>query len=235
MLTKPYLVPKAPQKSPSVHYECHIARSVEPNQSEFVHALQVLEQNTADFVQYQPIGRLGVRLVMLESALKQIIGVDKKGIITEAARRDFETELNQNLARHPHGEFLIADPREPFVLQGRDDQELAIQLAKDDYRLHGDRAVAEEYIRDTYPGISAGRENVVRMEARVAIGEVQPQYLSPDDRGLLAENPSDFMLNTVMERQRSDADMFGLSGGVDPVVFPDAIILGGLHVVCQKS
>ena len=98
--SRPYVIKDISSKAP-LHYESEIQRRVEPLQPELKKALNSLEENTSDFIRYNSIGRLGVTLVILDPAVKRIVGTDKKGFITQEAVQHFE-DLRRSVHHNVH-------------------------------------------------------------------------------------------------------------------------------------
>lgn len=235
-----YLPSYSPKESPhksSVHYDSRIIRQVEPGQPELKRALNQLRATTGDFIDYQSVGALGVTLAILDPALKHIVGTDKRGEISKGAIREFEAELNDELDIRSLGtDFALQNANSPFEIYGQNQDTLGITLSTRDSRLYGQRIVAENYIREEYPGVSSrfGAHGLTRITPHIAIGTVMPQYMSGGERRDLYRNPSDFVLDRAMHAQQREAETYGISHEIEPIEFPEHIALGGLKVVCAK-
>ncbi len=234
-LHKPFYETKTSIKN-SIHYQSRVVRSVEPIQPELSKALNQLKETTGNFVEYKPIGRLGITLAILDPALKQVVGADKKGQVSDETIKHFEAELNEELDFANQGlEYPLKNPNVPVDLYGSEQARLGITLSQRDLRLRGQRLIVEEYIKDTYPAVSRrfGSKDLAHIVPHVTIGTVIPAYLDKEDRDLLYKDPSDFMLGRVLQEQIHAAERYRLDQP-EPIVFPEAICLGGLHVVCEQ-
>jgi hypothetical protein len=217
-------------------------RSVKQDQPELFKPIQSLQENTSNLVTYKKCGELGVTLVMLEPVLRQILTKNHNGTIRREDITDFEVELNEKLEHAQYSDYDIEiDQFKPLALYGKNKQWLGVQLNREDYRLVGDRAVVEHYIRDNYDrpngeGVSKRflSKNLQRMLPHITIGEVDYSQIPDEELGSFVDNPSQYLIERAYERMECNRQEYGTSLEVTPIVFPEQASLNGLRVFCQR-
>lgn len=220
------------------HYECRVVRSVAPNQPELSDALGALERHTGNFVNYKEMGKLGVTLVMLEPVLRQIMGTNRKGAISREELTAFERDLNDSVSHSQYADYDIPvhDSLSPLSLYGKNKQHLAIRLAERDYRLVGDRAVIEQYIKDRYDvGKRFLEKNLVRMSPHVTIGQVRYENLEPRERESIQDDPTSFVIRRAYDSMQASEEQYGLTAERRQIIFPEQVTLNGLRIFCQAK
>jgi hypothetical protein len=230
-------------RMPAPEYECRVVRSVAPEQPALTNPLDLLRSNTRNLVNYKKAGELGVTLVMLEPVLRQILPNNRRGVIQKDALVDFESELRDNLSHAQYSDYDIPlDNINPLALYGRQKQYLGLQLDQKDYRLVGDRAMVERYMRDNYDrasgeGVSRRflARNLRRMRPHITLGEIQYDNLDSEQVRSLHADPSSFMVRQATEHMVNDRKEPGFSGEIPEIVFPEEVTLNGLRIYCQPK
>jgi len=217
-------------------------RSVKQDQPELMKPLGLLQEHTSDIVTYKKCGELGVTLVMLEPVLRQILTKNRNGVIKREEVRDFEVELNEKLEHARYSDYNIGlEQFYPLALYGKDKQWLGLQLDRHDYRMVGDRAVVEHYIRDNYDR-SNGEDvskrflskNLRRMLPHVTVGEINYDQIPNEEMESFIDNPGTYLVHRAYERMEYNREEYGTSLEVTPIVFPEEVSLNGLRVSCQR-
>ena len=227
-------------QKPQVRYESRVVRTVAPNQPELAVPLQRLGEHTRNFVDYKPLGKLGVTLVMLEPVLRQVLTTNRRGFIPRQALNNFEQELRNELhhAQYADYDIPLQDSFSPLALYGKHDQYLGIRLHEKDYRLVGDRAVVEQYIRDNYDvGKRFLDRNLKRLRPHITIGEVHYENLDIEQREALQADPSAFVIREAYQGMDAMRRNYGIgieAMDLETITFPETVTLNGLSVFVQQ-
>ena len=233
-LTQPAWVPKEKSPKLAIRYQSRVVHELDHTQKGVTSPLSTLKKTTGNFIQYMPVGKLGVTLACIDPILKQILGVGKKGEIDDTTRRDFEAELNSELGFLDSQKVTLDNPSVPFELYGRQKNRLGINLSTS-AQLLGERVLVEKHIRREYPTTSSRFEdNLLDWDPHITIGFVRPEYLTRDEIDDLHGDPSGFIIGKAVASAEADHERFGVENIADQIVFPDSLVLGGLGVVCNK-
>jgi hypothetical protein len=210
--------------------------------------LRQLHDNTGNFVNYRwneagkELGRLGVTLVRLDPVLRQILAKNRRGAIHRAGLDHFEAELRDTMR---HAQFADYDMplRQFFPLDvyGKNKQYLGLRFQPGDYRLAGDRAMVEAYIRENYDREDGNpltkrflAGNLQPVPSRITIGEVNYANLTSEEGRALQANPSQFVFDQAYTRMEQNEQEFGSEFAPETIVFPEVVTLNGLQIFCQQ-
>lgn len=228
-------IPKDISPKQAIRYQSSIVHQVHPTQRELAGTLKEVQAATHEFVEYLPIGRLGITLARLDPVIKKILGADKRGVISDVTRRDFEAEINDSLKFPREYQVDVENPELPLTVAA-DTNALSIKLSMDDPQLYGERVLVERYVRREYPTASARfGDDIVSWEPGVTIGYIKPEALSTDQYDDLLDDPSLYISQAVYDARAYSAEQFGLEQPTSRIVFPESISLSGLGVVCNRQ
>jgi hypothetical protein len=174
---------------------------------------------------------------MMDPLIRRVLAVEKGRPIPPERLKELEQDMRLKLghAEYRNYEVPIDDPISPLALYGADKRWLGIQLSQKDYRLRGDRTFVEHYFSDNYDlSRRQVRRSLADLRPHVTIGEVQYSNLEPDQAQELRADPSGFIIGAALDRQ-DDQMRLHEADIVVPVVFPEAISLNGLQIVCQQK
>ena len=234
--------PRSDTRKEPVRYECRVVRSVEANQPELMRPLELLEANTTNYVRYD-LGKMGVTIVMLEPILRHILMKNRRGVIPREDLQRFESALVHDLGHAQYANYDIPlDPFNPLALYGKDKNWLGLQFAQRDYRLVGDRAVVETYLRDNYEKPDGNPvsqrfidQNTRRLKPHATIGEVRYENMTPEQTVSFQADPTLFLTRAVYDRMERDYIEYGIRHEGEEVVWPETVALDGLRVFCQSK
>lgn len=228
--------PKGSSRKSAVRYQSRIVHTVQPIQPELAEALKTLKESAQDKFEFIKLGKLGVTLAELDPAVREIVGVDRKGAIFDQTRREVEDDLNDTFERFMGRVTGIADPERPFKLYGRQQNRLGIALDPLDDQLYGERIVAERYIRSEYPMVSDRfGDGVNTWEPHVTVAYVKPEQFTPTEWADLQYGPSEFLSALVFENAAMNRESYGLDNVPSKIMLPSELSLGGLQIVCNKQ
>jgi hypothetical protein len=224
-------------------YDCRITRSVIQDQPELADPLRLLEANTSNYINYRGMGKIGVTIMMLEPVLRKILVPDGRGMISKQDLKVFEAELQNDLEHAQYADYDVpVDPVYQLDLFGRNKDRLAIQLDPRDYRLVGDRAVVEAYIRDNYEqndGRPISRRffdrNSMRLRPHITIGDVRYENMDSNQVTTFQADPSVFLIREAQRQMISDRQDYGEAYEVRDIILPEQVSLNGLRVFCQQK
>lgn len=232
----PIWISKETSHRTAVRYQSEIVHEVNPVQRELAVALKNLEKTTDTFVDYLPLGRLGISLASLDPVIRQILSTDKRGIINNSARKEFERDLNESLAEFHGKTITVPSSTRPLGVFGHDKSELGIRLDVNDPLLFGERVLVERFIRIEHPAISERfGEEILNWEPHIPIGAIRPGTLTNDQLEELQVDTNGFIHNAMQQAYDEMEDRFGLDIGSRDFSFPDELALGGLRIVCNKQ
>lgn len=222
----------------SISHELRVVRTVAPDQPELFGALALLRETTGNLVKYKDDDELGVTMLMLDPLMRRVFGVGPGQRVPVADLRRAEKDLNERLshAQYQNYDIPLHDKVAwPLQLYGTGDHYLGIVLSFKDLRLHGDRAIVQQYFMDEY-GISRGefKRHVAGLRPHVTIGEVQYGEMDYEQKAAIRNNPSSFLLGAARTLQERLVEFEGREA-VLPVIFPDSIALNGLTIACQPK
>ncbi|HSX15759.1 MAG TPA: hypothetical protein VLF40_03125 [Candidatus Saccharimonadales bacterium] len=224
-------------------YECRVTRSLAPNQEDLARPLGLLAANTSNYVEYDELGKVGVTIMMLEPILRRILTPNRRGVISRDSLQQFETELKDDLSHAQYADYNIPlDIFNPLALYGSDKNWLALQFSPKDYRMVGDRAVVEAYMRDNYVQAN-GRPvskrfidgNSRRLRPHATVGEVHYENMAPEQVGQFQADPTGFLVREAYARMARNQEQYGSACGVEEIIWPETVGLNGLKVFCQQK
>ncbi len=234
---KPTWIQKNVSHHQAIRYRSLIIHQVSPIQKELSVSLKTLESATGNAIDYVPLGKLGVTLCRLDPGAKRVLGADKKGNISEAGRRDFEAELNEELPHCSNKSVALSNPTQPLRIYGPNADSLAIELDSLDPLLYGERSVVRRYLMQQHPELRnrTPDEDWQEWEPHITIGHINYERLDKADADLLRDDPNEYLLASVQQHAIMESNYHGIESAHSEVVFPDYLSLGGLKVVCDRQ
>lgn len=232
----PVWISKETSHHTDVRYQSQLVHEVNPIQRELVSALKSLKQTTNTFIDYKPIGKLGVILTGLDPVIRHIISTDKRGVIHDAARRELEQDINTMLPDFRGTQVQLDNPSRPLGLFGTNKQNLGIRLAVNDPILFGERVLAERFIKEEYP-LASERfgDELLGWEPHISIGTIRPGGIWGEALEDLMDDPNSYIEESVQSAYSEMEERFGISVDSRELVFPESLTLGALKVVCDKQ
>jgi len=214
-----------------------------PNQPELARPLGLLAANTANYIEYDEMGKVGVTIIMLEPLLRRILSPNRRGVIPRTSLQQFEAELRDDLSHAQYADYNVPlDTINPLALYGSNKNYLGLQFSPKDYRLVGDRAVVEEYMKDNYDQAN-GRpvsqrfidKNSRRLKPHATIGEVKYENMTPEQIEVFQADPTGFLVRETYDRMEANQKQYGSACEVERVTWPESVALNGLQVFCQQK
>ena len=220
-------------------YELRVMRRVAPGQPKLSKVIAALSETTGNFVNYKKDPRrLGVTLMMLGPLMRHLLGTGPGQRVTAEDLRTAEEDLNRRVAHAKYQDYNVPlfDPMfQPLDLYGHKKQYLGIRLSPKDLRLTGDRAIVESYFRGKFRLSENDLDRHLEdLDPHITIGRVLYGNMDEEQIAALQDNPSTFLLQADRARQERLVEFEGRPAVV-PIVFPEAIGLNGLRIVCQPK
>lgn len=225
-------------------YECRITRGLQLPQPELTEPLRLLAEHTSNYITYRNVGKVGVTIMMIEPLLRRIMVKNQRGVIPKDGLQTFETELRDRMSHAQFADYDIPlDSFNPLALRGANDDRLALQFDPKDYRMVGDRAMVEAYMRDSYDQAD-GRpvskrfidKHSHRLLPHITIGDVHYENMTREQRDRFQEDPTAFLVTEAYHKMEWNQKEYGTSAcESEQIVFPETVSLNGLSVFCQQK